>query len=198
VNCQLDDLHSDRLVLRRWRVEDVDALTSAITESLEHLRPWMPWIAFEPSSRDERLALIRQWSHDWEHGGDMVVGAFLGELAVGGAGLHRRLGPDSLEIGYWVHSDHLRRGYAVEIAEALTTAAFTLDGIDRVEIHIDEANTRSAGVPLALGFALAGSAPDTAVAPGESGIECRWTMTREDWVSAERPGRSVGESGAGE
>jgi hypothetical protein len=31
------------VTLRRFRAEDVDALFGAVTESLEHLRPWMPW-----------------------------------------------------------------------------------------------------------------------------------------------------------
>ena len=177
-----EELPSEHLVLRRWRDEDVEALAGAITESIEHLRPWLPWIAAEPLPRDERLALIGQWAQDWDHGGDMVVGVFLGDDVVGGAGLHRRLGPDALEIGYWVHADHLRRGYASEIGAALTNAAFTLDGIDRVEIHIDEANSASSGVPQALGFTLAGSSPDEAVAPGELGIECRWTMSRRGWA----------------
>ena len=44
--------------------------------------------------------------------------------------------------------DHRGRG-------ALTDAAFALDGIERVEIHCDEANLRSAAVPRRLGYTLA-------------------------------------------
>jgi ribosomal-protein-serine acetyltransferase len=36
------------VTLRRFRAEDVDALFDAVTESLEHLRPWMPWAADPP------------------------------------------------------------------------------------------------------------------------------------------------------
>ena len=53
----------------------------------------------------------------------------------------------TLEIGYWVHVDHLQKGYATEMARILTSAAFTVPGIERVEIHHDKANTRSGAIP---------------------------------------------------
>ena len=33
------------VTLRRYREDDVDAVFAAVTESLDHLRPWMPWAA---------------------------------------------------------------------------------------------------------------------------------------------------------
>ena len=37
--------------LRHWRAEDAEAQARAIEESLDHLRPWMPWAADEPKPR---------------------------------------------------------------------------------------------------------------------------------------------------
>ena len=34
-----------QVTLRRHRTGDVDAVFQAVTESLDHLRPWMPWAA---------------------------------------------------------------------------------------------------------------------------------------------------------
>ena len=47
--------------LRHWLVEDAGAQARAIGESLEHLRPWMPWAADEPKPPEERVAMIRGW-----------------------------------------------------------------------------------------------------------------------------------------
>jgi hypothetical protein len=45
------------VTLRRFRVEDVDALFQAVTESLDELRPWMPWAAdYSRASAEEYLA----------------------------------------------------------------------------------------------------------------------------------------------
>ncbi len=177
-------MRSPRLVLRRWVEADADALNAAVAASLDHLRPWMPWISTEPLDRPRRSALIRQWHADWDGDGDFVVGVFDDGQVIGGAGLHRRRGPGALEIGYWIHIDHLRRGYASEVAATLTTVAFTVKGVERVEIHHDKANIASAGVPARLGYAYSGESPDAVTAPGEVGTDCRWVMTRRDWASS--------------
>ena len=102
----------DGLVLRRWVADDAEALGRAVAESAEHLRPWMAWIADEPMALDQRRALIGEWGRVWSAGGDVILGIFLDGEIVGGGGLHRRIAPDGLEIGYWIHSDFLRRGLA--------------------------------------------------------------------------------------
>jgi RimJ/RimL family protein N-acetyltransferase len=169
------------LVLRRWRSADAQALSLAIDESLEHLRPWMPWAA--SGSLEERRATLTRWEDEWDVGGELEYGLFLGALAVGSFGLHRRIGPDGLEIGYWMHVAHTRRGYASAATAALTTVAFTLPGITLVEIHHDRANVASEGVPRKLGFTLIGESPKRPpAAPAESGVWRIWRMTREAWL----------------
>lgn len=172
-----------RLTLRQWDAGDAPSLSVAVTENVEHLRPWMPWISSEPLSPQDRLALINQWRAEWERGGDVVIAALLDQVVIGSAGLHQRRGPGVLEIGYWVHRAHTRMGYATEIARVLTTAAFTVAGIDRVEIHHDKANIASAGVPRRLGFTFVGETVDSVTSPGEVGIDCSWTIDRQQWAA---------------
>ena len=177
----IDHVQSDRLTLRRWRASDVDALSGAITSSTDHLRPWMPWIEFEPVTRPDRLAWIAQVNEEWAGGGDVIFGIFLGDVVVGGSGLHRRSGPGILDIGYWVHVDHVRRGIASEAAATLTSAAFTVAGINAVEIHHDRNNVASGAVPVSLGYSFIAEAPRALTAPGECGIDCRWRVERDAW-----------------
>ncbi len=176
-----ETISAPRLTLRRWVPDDALALATAITENVEHLRPWMPWIAAEPQSLPNRVALITQWQSEWERGGDVVIGAFIDGAVVGSTGLHRRRGPGVLEIGYWVHVDHIGNGYATEISDALTSASFTVAGIDRVEIHHDKANTASSKIPRRLGFTFAEETPVPVTSPGEVGIDCCWVVLKEQW-----------------
>ena len=171
------------LMLRPWRVEDAAVLNIAITQCLDHLRPWMPWIAAEPLPVDERRALITKWQTEREAGGDIVFGMFVGDDIVGGCGLHRRIGPNALEIGYWVHVNHVRKGYATTASAALTSLAFTFPEVDAVEIHHDQANTASEGVPRKLGYAYVGEQARDVQAPSETGIQRVWRMRRADWPS---------------
>jgi ribosomal-protein-serine acetyltransferase len=171
----------DGLLVRRWLVTDAEELGRAVAASADHLRPWMAWIADEPLPLDRRKGMIHEWERDWAQGGDVVLGVFLERRIAGGCGLHRRIGPDGLEIGYWVHAAFLRRGVATRVARVLTDAALDLPGITGVEIHHDKANQASAGIPRALGFEWLGETQDEPVAPADTGIEWRWRMDKDTW-----------------
>lgn len=182
-----EEVTTERLTLRLWRLEDAGLLSEAVAKSLDHLRPWMSWAAAEPLSAEARRELIGKFGQDWESGADVVYGAFRGQpdgtnTVIGGCGFSRR-DRAGLEIGYWVHVDHLHRGYATEMAAGLTDAAFNVDGIERVEIHHDRANTRSGAVPARLDFTFIGEHPDEAHAPAEDGIDCGWVVFRADWIN---------------
>ena len=177
---------SSGLLLRRWAVTDAGRLDRAISESLEHLRPWMPWIAQEPMASKRRTELIRGWENDWKLGGDVYLGVFLAQRVAGSCGLHRRIAPDGLEIGYWIHPAFLRRGLATEVARILTTAGLSVPGISHVEIHHNKANRASAAIPQRLDYELVAEVPDEPVAPAEIGIACHWRMTQDEWISARR------------
>lgn len=170
------------LVLRRWLVEGAAAMHAAVVSSVEHLRPWMPWIAFEPRTVEQRAELIAEWEQTWLGGGDLPLVALLDGVVVGSSGLHRRIGPDGLEIGYWIHIDHAGRGLATRVARLATTGAFTVPGITHVEIHCDGANHRSARIPQKLGFTYTGDVPRPVEAPAETGAHRVYRMRRGDWM----------------
>ena len=71
---------------------------------------------------------------------------------LGGTGLHERIGVNAREIGYWVRVEATNRGIATETAAALTKVGFEIMGLDRMEIHCDVRNLRSATIPRKLGF----------------------------------------------
>ncbi len=170
-------LRSGNLTLRRYRRGDAPALHVAILESLEELRPWMPWAAAEPLSVSDREALITtMFDRGWDEGTDFTYGMFAGGQVVGGCGLHRRIGPDGLEIGYWVRTTHTGRGVATAAAGLLARAALRMPGVDHVEIHHDKANPASGRVAAKLGFVLRREVPDAVSAPGESGVSCEWRL----------------------
>ncbi len=172
---------SNGLILRRWAHDDAAQLVEVVADSIEHLRPWMPWIAHEPLSVADRQTLIDSWDQEWLAGGDVVMGVFVDGAVAGGCGLHRRIGPGGLEIGYWTARRFLRQGIATNAADLLTDAAFSDPAITRVEIHHDRANLASAGVPRKLGWRRVRERIDEIEAPGESGISCEWQITRQQW-----------------
>lgn len=169
-----------RLTLRVWRDADAPALSEAVADSLEHLRPWMGW-ADHAMTPAEAAAFIAERRARWADGGDATYGVFADGVVVGGTGLHTRHGPATLEIGYWLHVRHVGRGYATELAAALTDAAFSVPFVERVEIRHDAANLPSRAVPQRLGFSLSSVAPEPARAPSDTGVEWTWAVSREQW-----------------
>jgi RimJ/RimL family protein N-acetyltransferase len=169
------ELDGERVKLRCWRIDDAATLSALVQANLDHLRPWMPWVATEPLTQAQRRDLIAGWDRSRDAGGDAIYGIHVDGEAIGGCGLHRRIGPDGLEIGYWVAQPHCRRGYASEAAALLTATALEMEGIRRVEIHHDWLNVACGGVPRRLGYRFIGDRPADEPAPGGAGISwiCR-------------------------
>ena len=88
-----------RLVLRKWRRTDAVAQAAAVHESLDHLRPWMPWAADEPTPIEDRRAMLARWERDWQAGDTLSYGMFVDRQVVGGASLMRRIGAGGRAAG---------------------------------------------------------------------------------------------------
>ena len=166
------------VTLRRWSARDAEELVEAVNDTLDELSPWMPW-AQQPATDEGITAVIGEADKAWSEKREF---AFIISAAddlhtiVGCCGLHDRVGPGALEIGYWLRSGHTGRGIATEAARLLTRAAFDLAGVGRVEIRCDEANVRSAAIPRRLGYRLDRTEhrpPDT---PGETDRRMIWVV----------------------
>lgn len=168
-------------MLRRVSIDDAEALARAINESIEHLRPWMPWAAGDVTVESQR-AWLSGTPSTWDEGGEYHFAILLADgTMVGCCGLARRAGPHALDIGYWVHAAHTRRGVATTAARALTDAGFELEGIERIEIHCDEGNQASAAVAARLGYRLHRTVEVAPVAASETGTRAVWVMDRAGW-----------------
>jgi RimJ/RimL family protein N-acetyltransferase len=176
-----------RLVLRCWQPADAPSLKAAVDESLEHLRPWMPWARAEPTDLQTKIERLRTFRGKFDLGDDYFYAIFdLQETRVlGGSGLHTRLGAEAREIGYWIHKDFINQGLATEASAALTRVAFEIDQVKRVEIRCAPNNARSAAVPRKLGFiheaTLRQRVPDSENQMRDSMI---WTLFAEGYPSS--------------
>jgi ribosomal-protein-serine acetyltransferase len=86
------ELVAESMTLRCWRIDDAPKLAELVAANVDHLRPWMPWIATEPLPLTDRRELIAGWHAERSRGGDAVYGVFVDGLPVGGCGLHRGIG----------------------------------------------------------------------------------------------------------
>jgi RimJ/RimL family protein N-acetyltransferase len=179
-----DVLDASPLTLVRWRPDDVDEVLEAVQSSFADLQQWMHWAQTMPTREEQREALA-EGNAAFDAGtefGYLVRETSTGAL-VGGSGVHRRVGPGAVEIGYWVRSDRHNRGYATRATEAMTHAVFTyLADVDRVEIHMDCANVASARVPEKLGYRLVRTEQRQKLALGHTGRAYVWQKRRDEWT----------------
>jgi len=168
------------VIIRRVRASDAGAIAAAVSNSLDYLRPWMPWATPAAAERASQLARVAEADRDWEAGLGYVYsvltvgqGTLVGEIA-----LHRRPADSSVEMGYWIAATQAGQGYGTSAGRALTSVALALPGVDRVEIHCDAANAPSAAVARKLGYRLDRIEERRPETPGESGRLMVWVRFR--------------------
>ena len=172
---------TERTMVRCWNPTDAALLKEAVDSSLDHLRSWMPWAEHEPTELEDKIELLRQWRGKFDLDQDFTYGVFDPDetRVLGGTGLHTRFEPS---IGYCIRSDSANRRQATEVAAALTRVAFEVHQVDRVEIHCDPANIRSAAIPKKLGFiheaTLRRRVPSSS---GELRVEMVWSLFKIDY-----------------
>lgn len=176
-----DHIDVPGLEVRTWQRADVPALSQAIAENLEHLRPFLPWVSQEPLDNEERAQMVTDWEHERLDGGDVLYGIFDDGRVVGGTGAHttRTRAAHGIEIGYWLRADVEGRGLMTRVVGALTLALLAHPEVTHVEIRHDEANTRSASIPPRCGYRLVGREQRTVQAPAETGMGLVWRIGAE-------------------
>lgn len=153
-----DHFETERLLIRAPRFGDGAMLYQAVGESLEQLKPWMPWAHNELTTEGEET-IVRRMCLNFMAREDLPL--FLlrkdsGEF-VGGSGLHRfDWTVPRFEIGYWVRTSCQGKGYITEAVTGITHFAFERLFAERVEIHMDDLNVKSWRVAERCDFKLEG------------------------------------------
>jgi RimJ/RimL family protein N-acetyltransferase len=164
-----EQLDTARLVLRRWRTHDAVLLADAIQASASELRRWTPWVIADAPANAVLEKRLTQFSEQFDAGQNFIYGIFDRERTrvLGQVGLYGRVGPNALEVGYFIRTDAAGKGYASEAAAALCLAAFESCGVERVEIRCDPKNTASNAIPRRLGFRVREVQDADPLFPGE-------------------------------
>lgn len=183
-------IRTPRLTLRCHDPAEAPALNRLIEENLEHLGRWMAWVDEHPCAVDSMLARLRQFRSRFDQGEDFIyaVADRTSGALIGGGGLHRRVGPGALEIGYWIAASHCNRGLATELTIALTQVAFEVEHVDRVEIRVAVGNEPSLRVVEKCGYRREGILRGVIALPrGEKGDAVVSSMLRKEYIAGACP-----------
>ena len=159
------EFETKRLTIRGPLPGDGVEMQTAVAESIDELRLWMPWAAKIPTVEESEIRLREKYL-DFLARKDLQLLLFLKgtNTFVGGSGLHRiDWEVPKFEIGYWVRTSFARKGFITEAVTGISNFAFAQLNAKRVEIRCDAKNVRSAAVPQRLGFTLEGTLRNEAV-----------------------------------
>jgi RimJ/RimL family protein N-acetyltransferase len=162
-----DSFETERLTIRSPLPGDGAELQAAVAETIEDLRPWMPWADHIPTVEEEEES-VRRGHIRFLKREDLWLLLFLKatHTFVGGSGLHRiDWDVPRFEIGYWVRRRFAGQGYITEAVRGITCFAFETLGARRVEIHCDVRNVRSQRVAERAGYELEATLHNHMVAP---------------------------------
>lgn len=147
-------IETERLTLRPFRDDDVDAYTAVLQSpqvraSLhlpEHVGRYEAWLGMAQQLGQWELRGTGQWALE-----EKSSGAFVGR-----AGTHfpERADWPGIEVGWALHPDHWGKGYATEAGAAAVAYAFAAHDADALYSVILPENTASQAVAKRLGFAL--------------------------------------------
>ena len=151
-----------RVILAAPQAGGGAAMAAAIADSIDHLKPWMPWAQAVPSPDSAEL-VMRRMQADFILRRDLVFQIYartaLGERGalLGGTGLHRiDWALRRFEIGFWIRASAEGQGYVSEAVQAMVSLAFDQLAARRVEIRMDARNIRSRAVAERCGFDFEG------------------------------------------
>lgn len=148
-----ETLHTERLVLRPYRSDDVDAVHRACQDV--EIQRWLPIIPV-PYTREDARAFVEEAAPAGRADGSVLTcaleadGSFVGTAAL--RLLTVEFGP---AVGYWTAPWARGRGYAAEAAQGLAEWALGL-GAPRVHLLAEVGNVASQAVALRSGFAQEG------------------------------------------
>src|SRR5579862_649616 len=141
-------MESERLLLRCPLPGDGAAVNEAIRESIQELRPWLPWARRMESAEETEANVVRARGAYMDRT-DLRMHIFLKDTGklVGSSGLHRMdWEVPRFEIGYWCRTSCTGNGYITEAVRRITALAFCSLRANRVEIRAAAANLRSQAV----------------------------------------------------
>ena len=149
----MEAVETDRLLLRRWRPDDLEALGRVFA------KPEVWWFPFQRGwTADETEAFLWHKLDEWESRGwsqwaviEKGSDALIGFLGLCPPGFLPEVMP-TVEVGWRLDPDYWGRGLATEGGRAALDAGFTILGLDEIVSIYEPENLASGRVMQHLGM----------------------------------------------
>lgn len=174
------DLRTDRLLLRRLKPQDADALQPLFAdwEIIQHMSKEIPW----PYPDDGVVSFIENVCEPAMEKGERMYWAIVPhEVGTAVGILEYRIGAEERDNrGFWIGKPYQGRGYMTEAVEAFQDYIFFELGVERIVVCNSAKNPRSRRVKEKTGAIRDG---DLCVDHHNGSSACeRWIVSRAEWA----------------
>ena len=155
-----DRLSDGHVVLDGHTLEDAEAHWRGEDDEM---RRRFDWPLMRRVTLEHVQGVMRRWMEARAAGGPMFVYAVrdLAGVLVGGCEL-RLIDAERANVSYWLYPDHRGGGYAARALALLSEAAKSVEGLERLEAHVDPDNLASRRLAESAGFIETGIVEDEA------------------------------------
>ena len=146
---------SERLLLRRYRPDDITIYYQMLKNNAEHLYEFLPSFLIDIHGEENIKSWFDRQDAEWSArtlfifgAWDKVTGVYVGESYLAN--------PDwdvpRIEVGYFLVKEFTGKGYATESANAVIRYAFEYLNALRIDLRCSADNTASMNVAKRCGF----------------------------------------------
>ncbi len=168
--------------IRPYSINDIDSLYKVITESAQHLQPWLPWFHADYEITDTEQwvnSCINAWND--KSGFRYLIFNTQTHDILGAVGLERIVWTHKIgELGYWVASKAINQGVATTAAMLAIVDGFKVHGLHRIEINILTNNIASNHVANNIGAVFEGAFRNKLFHNGKSNMANCYSLIPSD------------------
>lgn len=134
--------------------ETANTVFSIVDRCKAELNPWLDWSV--DYKKENTLNFLNTVDVDWKDYAQFVYAIYLQNTLIGFIGTvniawqHKRA-----ELGYWLDTEYTGNGYMTEAVKLIEAELFNND-FNKIIIHTDALNIKSAKIPQSLGYRLDG------------------------------------------
>ncbi|PGS56811.1 GNAT family N-acetyltransferase [Bacillus sp. AFS041924] len=175
------------LHLKILTLQDAEELYELTINSMEHLKEWLPLIAYNQKLEDTEK-FIKSTMNQFAENNGFQAGIWSNSKLVGVIGFHSiNWINKSTSIGYWLGKGFEGSGIMTKACHAFVHHALTDLKLNRVEIRAAVENTKSRAIPERLGFIKEGCIRKAEWIYDHYVDHYVYGMLAEDWAIKNKP-----------
>lgn len=179
------ELSDGKILIRPYRIDDIEALYEAVRESINEVSRWMPW-CHAGYTVDEASAYVLSREEAWKSDREYGFGIFDAESGkfLGGVGLNfiNRV-HNCANLGYRVRTSAAGRGVASSAARLAARFGLEEIGLQRIEILAAVENLASQRAAEKAGAKLEGTLLRKRLRTNNQPVDaCLYSLVSEDFI----------------